>query len=133
MKVTLDVSAAVEMIMGRPKQQAIIDNLKKATWITTPSLYISEVSNVMWKYNSIQNYSAEKLTHKANHLVKLIDEFIPTDELYEEAISLACQLDHPAYDAMYLVASRRRNSTLITLDKKLIQAAQKVNIPVVSL
>ncbi|MDN5311569.1 MAG: hypothetical protein PWQ68_542, partial [Thermoanaerobacteraceae bacterium] len=31
--VTIDVSAAVEVVMGRPKQQQIIDILEKAEWI----------------------------------------------------------------------------------------------------
>ncbi|MDN5313303.1 MAG: hypothetical protein PWQ68_2277, partial [Thermoanaerobacteraceae bacterium] len=56
--VTIDVSAAVEVVMGRPKQQQIIDILEKAEWIIAPSLYIFEASNVMWKYNSIQNHPA---------------------------------------------------------------------------
>jgi len=64
MIITIDVSAAIEVVMGRPKQKKIIDILEKAEWIIAPSLYIYEASNVMWKYNILQKYPVEDLLHK---------------------------------------------------------------------
>lgn len=132
MIVTIDVSAAIEVVMGRPKQQPIINILEKAEWVITPSLYIYEASNVMWKYNSIQNYPVNDLLHKTRHLLNIVDHYIKAEDLYEEAIPLACKLNHPTYDTMYLVASRRKNATLVTLDSRLIDAARKIDIPVAS-
>lgn len=132
MMVTIDVSAAVEVVMGRPKQQPIITILKKATWVIAPSLYIYEASNVMWKYNSIQNYPVNDLMRKTRYLLEIVDQYIKAEDLYEEALPLACKLNHPAYDAMYLVTSRRKNATLVTLDTRLIAAANKIDIPVAS-
>lgn len=132
MIVTIDVSAAVEVVMGRSKQKPIIDILKKADWIIAPSLYIYEASNVMWKYHSIHNYPLEEILKKTRYLYEIVDQFINANELFEEAIPLSCNINHPAYDSMYLITSRRKNATLITLDKKLIKAAKKINIPVAS-
>lgn len=133
MIVTIDVSAAIEVVMGRPKQRPIINILEKAEWVIAPSLYIYEASNVMWKYNSIQNYPVNDLIHKTRYLLNIVDQYIKAEDLYEEAIPLACKLNHPAYDAMYLVVSRRKNATLITLDSKLIDAAKQIDIPVASI
>ena len=56
MIITLDVSAAIEFVMGLPKQSPIKSKLEKANLIISPSLYIYEASNTMWKYNKIKNY-----------------------------------------------------------------------------
>ncbi len=130
MIITLDVSAAIELIMGRKKQFFIKSKLENADWIIAPTLFIYEASNVMWKYNTIKNYPKEKLMKKMRYLLELVDKFVESKDIYEEAISMSFNIDHPAYDAMYLVTCRRRNAKLLTLDSRLIKAAKKINIPV---
>lgn len=130
MIITLDVSAAIELIMGRKKQFFIKSKLENADWIIAPTLFIYEASNVMWKYNTIKNYPKEKLMKKMRYLLELVDKFVESKDIYEEAISMSFNINHPAYDAMYLVACRRRNAKLLTLDSRLIKAAKKINIPV---
>src|SRR5690554_377900 len=129
MIITIDVSAAVEIVMGRPKQKLLIDILKDADWIIAPSLYIYEASNVMWKYHSIQNYPLNDLVIKTRQMIEIVDQFIKSEDIYEEAIPL----NHPAYGSMYLVTCRRKNSTLVTLDKRLIKAANKLDLLVASI
>jgi len=130
MIITLDVSAAIEFIMGRKKQNFIKSRLENADWIITPTLYIYEASNVMWKYKSIKKYKKEILMKKMRYLLELIDQFVESKDIYEEAISMSFNIDHPAYDSMYLVTCRRRNATLLTLDSRLIKTANKIDIPV---
>lgn len=133
MIITLDASAAVEVVMGRLGQQSIVSVLEKADWIVAPTLYVYETSSVMWKYYKLCNFPINDLVHKARHLLELVDEFVEADDLYEEAISLACELNHPVCDTMYLVPSRRKNAPLLTLDSRLIEAAVKTGISVVHL
>ena len=130
MIITLDVSAAVELIMGRKGQHWIKENLLSADWIISPTLFIYETTNVMWKYHSLEHIAADKLAHKLNHSFKLIDRFIYPEDIYRDALSLAAEIDHPAYDAMFLVTAREKNSTLLTMDEKLREAAENIGIPV---
>lgn len=131
MIITLDVSAAMEVIMGRPYQKQIAEIVKKADWVIAPSLYTYEASNVMWKCRKF--YDDKVLLKKARQALALIDEFISPESIFEEAIALACQTNHTSYDAMYLVTCRRRNATLVTLDKKLLKVAVDLRIPVAEL
>jgi predicted nucleic acid-binding protein len=87
----------------------------------------------MWKYNFLQNYPVDDLLHKIRHLIEMVDQFIKAEDLYEEAIPLACKLKHLTYDIMYLIVSRRKNATLVTLDSKLIDAAKMLDIPVAAI
>lgn len=119
--------------MGRPKQSIIKSKLEEADLIITPSLYIYETSNTMWKYHSIKNYPENKINHKIRHTLDLIDQFIKADDIYEEAVSLSCKINHPAYYAMYLITCRRKNGFLLTLDSRLIKAANKAEISIIDI
>lgn len=66
-------------------------------------------------------------------MLEIVDQFIKSEDIYEEAIPLSCKINHPAYDTMYLVTCRRKNATLVTLDKRLIKAANMLNISVASI
>lgn len=133
MRVTIDVSAAVEVVMGGRKQKEIKKILYEADWVIAPSLFIYEITNVMWKYHSYQNYPKEVVIKKLQYLYEIVDHFIDSEKIFEEALSLSCKINHPAYDAMYLIVSRRKNSTLVTLDKKLIKISKEIDIPVASI
>jgi len=133
MIITLDVSAAVELVMGRPREQAVASLLEKADWVLAPQLYIFETANVMWKYHRLCHLPVEELLQKARCLYKLVDEYIEADDIYEEAVSLSCELNQPVYDIVYLVVSRRKSAQLLTLDSRLTETAKKAGISVAGL
>jgi predicted nucleic acid-binding protein len=43
-----------------------------------------------------------------------------------EALALACHLDHPVYDCLYLALARREAAVLLTADQKLMALAAQV-------
>jgi len=130
MRITIDVSAAVEVVMGGKRQQEIVNILNDADWVIAPSLFIYEASNALWKYHEYRDYSKEDIMKKVEYLYEMVDQFIDAKDIFEEALPLSCKISHPAYDAMYLVTSRRKNATLVTLDKKLVRVAKSIDVPV---
>lgn len=130
MRITIDVSAAVEVVMGGKRQEEIVNILNDADWVIAPSLFIYEASNALWKYHEYRDYSKEDIMKKVEYLYEMVDQFIDAKDIFEEALPLSCKISHPAYDAMYLVTSRRKNATLVTLDKKLVRAAKSIDVPV---
>ena len=56
----------------------------------------------------------------------LVDRVEPDRHLQAEALALACHLDHPVYDCLYLALARREAATLITADRRLQQLAARV-------
>jgi predicted nucleic acid-binding protein len=130
MIVVLDVSAAIELVMGRPKHKLIASYLKQEDLIIAPSLYLYEAVNTLWKYSTISGFSVQELDIKAEYLIKLVDRFIDVQDIYKEVLSLACKINHPAYDAAYLLLCIKNNAALLTLDTRLTKAAQKSGIEV---
>ncbi len=43
-----------------------------------------------------------------------------------KALALACHHDHPVYDCLYLALARREAATLISMDRRLQQLAERV-------
>ena len=54
----LDVSVAIEIILKKPAKELFDAHYRNAKWIIAPDLFVSEISDVLWKY-----YKAKILTH----------------------------------------------------------------------
>jgi predicted nucleic acid-binding protein len=96
--------------------------------VGAPDLFISESANVFWKYHQFGDLPIELCEKSLERTIQIVDEFYSTNDLYLEALSVSFQIEHPVYDSMYLVLSRRKNATLLTRDKKLHQLATKPSI-----
>ena len=57
---------------------------------------------------------------------ELVDVIEPDRHLLAEALALACHLDHPVYDCLYLALARREAAVLVTADQRLQQLAARV-------
>lgn len=128
MMVVLDPSAAIEISLYRTHAEAFIHFLEGASWVGAPDLFISESTNVLWKYHQFEDLPIELCEKSLERTIQMVDEFYPTNDLYLEALSVSIQTEHPAYDSMYLVLARRNNATLLTRDKKLHRLASKLSI-----
>lgn len=56
----------------------------------------------------------------------LVDRVEPDRHLQAEALALACHHDHPVVDCLYLALARREAATLISMDRRLQQLAERV-------
>ena len=128
MIIVLDTSAAIEIILNRKSSELFAEKIRQAEWVISPSLFISEVTNVFWKYQKFANYSYADCEKNIEQAIAIPDDYINDLELYREAFNMSCMLDHPVYDMLYLILARRNNALLLTMDKKLSTAAQKCNI-----
>ena len=81
MRITIDVSAAVEVVMGGKRQEEIVNILNDADWVIAPSLFIYEASNTLWKYHEYQDYNKEDIIKKIEYLYKIVDQFIDAKDI----------------------------------------------------
>ena len=128
MIVVLDTSAAIEIVLQRNSAQKLAEVIREADWVIAPTLFITEVNNVFWKYQKFANYPYPDCEREIEHAVQLPDEYINEIELYREAFKLGCTLDYPVYDMLYIILARRNSARLLTMDKKLITVAHKAGV-----
>ena len=122
----LDASAAIRVIIGDPVASQWRDQLKKAPLVLAPELMLSEVANTLWKLQrggNLNGLDPQTLLADARDLV---DQIEPDRHLQVEALALACHLDHPVYDCLYLALARREAAQLLTADQRLEKLASKV-------
>ncbi|CAK6696115.1 hypothetical protein OGCDGJMD_01975 [Cyanobium usitatum str. Tous] len=122
----LDASAAIRVIIGDPVASQWRDQLKKAPLVLAPELMLSEVANTLWKLQrggNLNGLDPQTLLADARDLV---DQIEPNRHLQVEALALACHLDHPVYDCLYLALARREAAQLLTADQRLEKLASKV-------
>jgi len=122
----LDASAVVRIIEGSPQtatfQQAVLD----AELVLAPELMLTEVSNALWRLQRAGQLQVEGLQQCLSRGAALVDHIEPDRHLQVEALALACHLDHPVYDCLYLALARREAALLLTADQKLMTLATQV-------
>jgi len=126
----LDASAAIEIVLQRNLAGKLSKYVVEADWVIAPTLFISEVTNTVWKYQKFADFPYRSCEKTLEQALALPDDFINELDLYREAFKLSCTLNHPVYDMLYLVIARRNNGLLLTLDKKLVKAANKCSVEI---
>jgi predicted nucleic acid-binding protein len=122
----LDASAAVRLIVGDPAAAELADLIREAPLVLAPELMLTEVANTLWKLQRaghLVDLDPQQLLAEAHDLVDRVE---PDRHLHVEALALACHLDHPVYDCLYLALARREAATLLTVDRRLRQLAERV-------
>ena len=133
MSLVLDASAALELVLARPRRASIADVLQESDWVFAPSLFVYEVTSALWKYHRLAGTRLTVLQVALEQAIALANEFIAAGALCAETLRLACEVDCPAYDAAYLAAAKSRGAMIVTLDRRLIASAELARIPIAKL
>ncbi|MEA3348402.1 MAG: type II toxin-antitoxin system VapC family toxin, partial [Pseudomonadota bacterium] len=121
---------AIEIVLQRNPAEALTKYVTEADWVITPTLFISEVTNTIWKYQKFAELPIRSCEKALEQALALPDDFINELDLYREAFKLSCSFNHPVYDMLYLLTARRNNGILLTLDKKLIKIAINCSVEI---
>jgi predicted nucleic acid-binding protein len=124
----LDASAALRVVLDPAKHGHFIDAISAADAVYAPALFVAEAANALWKYVGAGHLSNEEAVRLHQDATALVDRYVVDAELLPEALTVASKLRHPVYDALYLVTARRTGAALLTADKRLAAAAQKLDI-----
>ena len=117
--VVLDASAAVRAVMDAMRQDPLLARLASAALVLAPALMRVETANALWKYGRAGVVSAADIRSRHDEILTLVHHFIDEQALFPEALQLAVDHDHPVYDAVYAVTTRRYAATLLTFDSRL--------------
>jgi predicted nucleic acid-binding protein len=122
----LDASAAVRLIVGDPAAADLAALIREAPLVLAPELMLTEVANTLWKLQRAEQLGGLETQQLLLDAHDLVDRVEPDRHLHAEALALACHLDHPVYDCLYLALARREAATLLTADRRLRQLAERV-------
>ena len=122
----LDASAVVRIIEGAESSTPFQEAVLKADLVLAPELMLTEVANALWRLQRGGHLKVDGLQRHLSRAADLVDVIEPDRHLQAEALALACHLDHPVYDCLYLALARREAAVLLTADQRLQQLAARV-------
>lgn len=131
MIIILDVSAAIEILLKKEKKDKFTEVFEKADWVISPDLYVSEITNVLWKYYRAKVLIHEECIQYVEDGLNMVDDFIDTKELWKESLGEGIKNNHSIYDMFYAILTRRNDAVLITNDKSLVEICRILNIQTV--
>ena len=126
----LDTCPAFEIAFHGPKYSLFMNAVAGAEKVIAPTLFDSEVTNVLWKYARNGAVDEENARKTLAYLLQMVDEYTDTSELAIEALHEGIRLGHSIYDMFYLVLARHNGATLLTTDKKFKALAKSLGVSV---
>ena len=123
----IDASIAVKWVVeedGTPEALAI----RQKARLIAPDLLIAECANILWKKVKRRELVKQEALIAARLLQGADLELLPMRSLCETATRISIEVDHPAYDCLYLALAVEKQCRFVTADdlflKKLAQHQQ---------
>ena len=126
MDVVIDTSALVAVIVGEPEREGIIQATTGHTLIG-PGAIPWEVGNAFSAMFKKDRLSLEEALKGWAIFMSIPLRYVEPD--IEMALEISKKANLYAYDAYFLVCAIRHKTPLLTLDRKLKMAAQKMQVP----
>ena len=127
MKVVVDTSAIIAVLLGEDHRDQIVRQTKRVDLIAPRTLHweIGNAFSAMFKRGRCDVAVAVEALRRYDTIpIQWVDVEL------EEAVRVSSQYDLYAYDAYILIAARRHQAPLLTLDGGLKQAARESGIDI---
>jgi predicted nucleic acid-binding protein len=116
----VDASAAAALLFAEPEADAIVERLDGAR-LVAPALLAFELANVC--LSKMRRYPDQRSALLAAFALRLRLAVVEIAVDHAEVVDLAAGTGLTAYDASYLWLARKLGAELVTLDRRLAQAA----------
>ncbi|HMA73414.1 MAG TPA: type II toxin-antitoxin system VapC family toxin [Xanthobacteraceae bacterium] len=116
----IDASIAVKWVIeeqGTP--EALV--LRRKAKLIAPELLVAECANVLCKKVQRNELTKEEALLAARLLQGAEIELLPMRSLFEAATRISIELNHPAYDCMYVALAVANECTFVTADERFLR------------
>jgi predicted nucleic acid-binding protein len=121
MTVVVDASTAIRWLFKLDLSDKAEALLASGERLIAPDLVLSEIASAIWKFVRFASVSADVATSAMAEAQKHFDELIPANDLKNDALALAIELQHPVYDCFYLALAQQRSGVVVTSDRRLVR------------
>ena len=119
-RAVIDASVALKWVVEEDgTTQALA--LRRRARLLAPELFVAECANILWKKVRRKELTAEEASLAAGLLQGADVELVPTRRLLVPATRLAIDLDHPAYDCLYLALAIQNDCPFVTADRSFVR------------
>ncbi len=127
--VVLDVTVLAGYLLGvagRGKDLSVL--MKNGIGFIAPDLWRPELANTLWKYVQQKDITIDQAVELLQQSSALVYDTVGSESLWQGALQLAAQSNHPVYDCLYVALAISRSTQVITYDKRLQRAFSQISI-----
>lgn len=121
MTLVVDASVAIKWLLP----EILADHaarLLEGNWrLAAPDFLLVEFGNIVWKKVRLGEVTSSDAEAALQRLSAGPVNLTPTRPLVGTALRLACELDHPVYDCIYLAAAEALDAVVVTADRRLFE------------
>lgn len=116
----IDASIAVKWVVEEHNTPEALTLRQKAKLIA-PELLVAECANILWKKVKREELLKQEALLAARLLQGAEIELLPTRSLFEAATRMSIEIDHPAYDCLYLALAVEKECPFVTADERFLR------------
>ena len=116
----IDASIAIKWVVEEDGTDNALA-LRRRAKLLAPELLTAECANILWKKVQRGELTVDEALLAARLLQASDIELLPTRALLEPATRLAIELNHPAYDCIYIALAIEHDSQFVTADGRLLR------------
>ena len=116
----VDASVTIKWVVEEPGTNAAL-SIRAADRLVAPDLWVAECANILWKKVRRGELSADQARAAAELLEAAGVEVMAGEPALSRVVRLATELDHPAYDCVYLALAADNGWTMVTADDRLLE------------
>lgn len=116
----IDASIAVKWVVEEDGTSEAL-TLRRRSKVIAPELLVAECANILWKKVQRNELSKDEALFAARLLQAAEIEFLPTRSLLEAATQIAIELNHAAYDCLYLALAAERDCRFVSADESFVR------------
>lgn len=122
MRIVVDSSVAVKWLVPESDSIVGMQLLDRSYEPHAPRLLVSEITNVMWRIARSVSPDEDEAHRLAAEVAGMSLNWTDNEAICVEALRIALELGHPAYDRMDLALALRIGADVATADKRFIAA-----------
>ena len=119
----IDASVAVKWVVQETGTADALA-LRKAT-LAASDLLVPECANILWKKRRLGQLTSAEAMAAAQLLERADIELAPMRAHLHAATALAIELDHLAYDCLYISIALEKGCPFVTADQRLLRKVQQ--------
>jgi predicted nucleic acid-binding protein len=118
-ELVIDASVAIKWVAPEALSERAVA-LLEGPRLAAPDLLVAECANILWKKVARSEMEGDAAIVAAQAIERVEIELVPMRLLLAESLKLALELDHPAYDCLYLALALARGCRFVTADGRLV-------------
>lgn len=127
MKLVVDASVIAKWVL--PEAMSAEARVLLDHEVMVPDLAFAEIANLLTMRVIRGEMMAAEASRALQFVLSLNPISFPSRELVSEALAMAGNLQHPAYDLVYVALARQQGAQFVTADKRLIAKIRNLALP----